>query len=200
MHEVFIRRFAEGLHRVRPTWSRAVPDLLGDRNGACEHKLAVPGYAQLDGYSCGATAGWAVVKTFHPQASFSSFYRTCNPSLDGITDAQVIRALRRHGVGVSVRTDLTYARVRETIRAGFPIITGIGREVCDTGDHFVVIYGVGWNPARVFICNQPRWGCSRQELTWADFRATWAPLGHGLICWGKPMPSPSGERLPQVAK
>ena len=188
MYQIFIRGLAVGLHRVRPTWSRAVPDFSDDLIRPGEHKLAVPGYAQLDGYSCGATAGWAVVKTFHPQASFRSFYNACNPSLDGTTDAQVIRALLSHGVGVSVRTDLTYAMVRATIRAGFPIITGIGREVCDTGDHFVVIYGVGWNPSRVFVCNQPQWGCSRQELPWADFRATWAPLDHGLICWGKDFP------------
>ena len=110
-----------GLHRVRPTWSRAVPDLSSDRNGACEHKLAVPGYAQLDGYSCGATAGWAVVKTFDPLASFRSFYRACNPSLDGTTDPRVIRAVRGHGVGVSVRHDLTYAKIRPTILAKFPI-------------------------------------------------------------------------------
>ena len=97
MREAFINRLAVRVHRVWPTWLRSVPDLSVDLNGASEHKLAVPGYAQLDGYSCGATAGWAVVKTFHPQASFRSFYHACNPSLDGTTDARVIRALRCHG-------------------------------------------------------------------------------------------------------
>ena len=70
-----IRRFTTALHRVRPTWSRAVPDFSSDLIHPGEHKLAVPGYAQLDGYSCGATAGWAVLKTFHPKASFRSFYK-----------------------------------------------------------------------------------------------------------------------------
>ncbi len=84
-----------------------------------------------------------MTKTFHPKASFLSFYQTCHPSLDGTIDARVICTLRCHGVGVSVRHHLAFAKVRATIRAGFPIITGIGREVCDTGDHFVVIYSVG---------------------------------------------------------
>ena len=194
MDRTLTPRLKMSLHRVRPAWSRAVRDFSHDLSHPGEYKLAVPGYAQLDGYSCGATAGWAVVKTFHPKASFRSFYQACNPSLDGTTDARVIRALRCHGVGVSVRHDLTYAKVRATIRAGFPIITGIGREVCATGDHFVVIYGVGWSPSRVFICNQPRFGCSRQELSWTDFRATWAPRGHGRICWGKSLPSLAGNR------
>jgi hypothetical protein len=170
-----------------PHYLRAIPDLTDDSlheiENENEKKLAVPGFSQTDWYSCGATAGWAVVKTFHPQSSFRDFYRDCNPlPLEGTTEGKLVKALRRHGIGISIRSDLTFATVRGAVESGFPVIAQIGREY-----HWIVVYGIGWRPNRVFICNQPRMGFSRQELLWADFRQEWNPRGRGLICWGKPL-------------
>ena len=169
-----------------PTCFRAVPDFTNDYCFENEHKLAVPFYAQTDCYSCGATAGLAVMRTFHPRASFRSFYRACSPSPEnGTTEARLVKALRSHGIGVSIRTDLDYASIRAAIESGFPIIAGTGVEMFDDGDHWTVIYGIGWKPRRVFICNQPRLGYSREELSWNEFRSIWTPRGRGLVCWGK---------------
>ena len=186
--EELIEHAINCLHTAWPTWLRAIPDFTDDFIAApTEHKLAVPGYSQLDPYSCGATAGWAVVKTFHPKASFRKFYRDCDPlPFEGTTETKLVRALRRNGVGVSVRADLNYRSIRASIEAGFPVITTIGYQQAEA-EHWVVVYGAGWRPRRVFVCNQilQGWpGFGRKELTWGDFRSLWQHRT-GLICWGK---------------
>jgi len=183
-----LEQVANCVHRLWPASLRAVPDLTDDYIYENEHKLAVPGYSQLDPYSCGATAGWAVVKTYHPKASFRTFYKNCNPlPFEGTTEGKLVRALRRNGVAVSLRSNLNYARIREAIEGGFPVITTVSYENADA-DHWIVIYGVGWQPRRVFLCNQvlQGWpGFGRDELSWPEFRSLWSPAGRGLVCWGK---------------
>jgi hypothetical protein len=109
-----------------------------------------------------------VVKTFHPRdAIFRKFYRDCNPlPFEGTTEGKLVKALRRNGVRVSVRSDLNYAGIRAAIEAGFPVVATVAYED-SYADHWIVIYGVGWRPRRVFLCNQvlQGWpGFSREEL------------------------------------
>jgi len=188
MAQDLIEQAVNCVHAVWPTCLRAIPDFTDDYTHKNEHKLAVPGYSQLDPYSCGATAGWAVVKTFHPKASFRKFYQDCDPlPLEGTTETKLVKALRGNGVGVSVRSNLNYARIRAAIESGFPVIATVGYEYSD-GAHWIVIYGIGWRPSRVFLCNQVNagWpGFSRDELIWEDFRRLWNPRGRALVCWGK---------------
>ncbi len=169
-----------------PSCLRMIPDLRDDYvNNDTEVKLAVPFFCQSDWYSCGAVAGWSVVKYFHPAATFRAFYKEVNPlPLEGTSEGKLVRALRRHGVRVSIRRKLRFADLCTAIENGRPAIVGIGHEYED-GDHWIVIYGVGTRPRRVFVCNWVRPGRSREELTWAEFRALWNPTGHGLVCWGK---------------
>ena len=181
----FIEQALNCVHSAWPAWARAIPDFTADSIGDNECKLEIKAFSQLDWYSCAASAGWAIVKTFHRRSRFRDFYRDCNPQpLRGTSEYRLVRALRRHSIGVSVRTDLTFAAVHGALERGFPVIVQIGHEYAD-GDHFVVIHGYGWRPNRIFICNQPRAGFSRQELKWSEFRSMWTPRGRGLICWGK---------------
>ncbi len=190
MAQDLIEQAVNCMHAVWPACLRAIPDFTDDYiNGRNEYKLAVPGYSQLDPYSCGATAGWAVVKTFHRTGiGFRKFYGDCDPQpFDGTTEGKLVKSLRCNGIGVSVRSNLNYARIRAAIESGFPVITTIGHEYSD-GAHWVVIYGIGWRPKRVFLCNQVNFGWpgfSRDELTWEDFCNLWNPRGRGLVCWGK---------------
>lgn len=169
-----------------PAGLRLIPDLSDDYiRDDSETKLAVPFFCQTDWYSCGAVAGWSVLKYLRPGASFPAFYRDTNPlPLLGTTEGKLVHALRRHGVGVSIRRRLSFAGIHAAIERGHPVIVGIGHEFED-GDHWVVVYGTGRRPQRVFVCNWLRPGRSRQELSWAEFRALWNPRGRGLICWGK---------------
>ena len=168
-----------------PTRLRKIPDPFDDYAEDGETKLAVPFYCQTDWYSCGAIAGWSVVETFHPKADFARFYRDCNPSpTEGMGETRLIRALRKHGVGVGIRRDFDFDSIAEAIESGYPIIAGVGHEFSD-GDHWIIIYGVGYHPKRVFLANIVRPGCSREEFTWREFRSEWSSRGHGLMCWGK---------------
>ena len=181
-----IERLASRLHRLWPACLRMIPDLRDDYvNDESETKLAVPFFCQTDWYSCGAVAGWSAVKYFHPKANFRAFYQEVNPlPLIGTSEGKLVRALRRHGVGVSIRRKLSFIDVCSAIENGRPVIVGVGHEYED-GDHWIVVYGIGQSPRRVYVCNWVRPGRSREELTWKEFRALWNPFGHGLVCRGK---------------
>jgi Papain-like cysteine protease AvrRpt2 len=156
--------------------------------GENETKLQVPGFRQLNGYACGAVSAYSVVKAFHPRVSYEKVYKDCNPSEeDGTGVPQLLRALRKNGVGVSVRWNLTFKSIVKTIEAGFPIIVG----ECQNGegsDHWVVLYGYGLRPNRVFTCGQPNVVAlsGREAFEWRDWLEIWDEKGLGLVCWGKP--------------
>ena len=181
-----LEQAAVHIGRWWPSCLRMIPDLRDDYiSDDTETKLAVPFFCQLDWYSCGAVAGWSVVKYFHPEAKFWAFYSDVSPlPLVGTSEGKLVRALRRHGIGVSIRRHLRFADLCASIESSCPVIVGVGHEYPD-GDHWLVIYGVGRQPQRIFACNWVRPGRSRETLTWAEFRALWNPTGHGLVCWGK---------------
>ena len=152
-----------------------------------ETKLLVPGYRQLNGHACGAISTYSVIKSFHPNVSYQKVYRDCNPSVDegtGVPD--LVRALRRNGVGVSERWGMTFKDVAEAIEDGYPVIVGERTDDPESG-HWVVIYGVGRKPNRVFTCGQPnKLALTGKEMfTWAEWREYWDEYGLGLVCWGK---------------
>ena len=66
-----------------------------------EVTLEIQALTQLNSFGCGATAGFTVVGTFHPQADFGEFYAAFNSDPDlGVPRTRLVRALRRFGVGV----------------------------------------------------------------------------------------------------
>lgn len=160
-------------------------------SGPGESKLLMPSYCQTDWYSCGPIAAWSVLETFHPDADFATFYHDCRPlPTEGTSEGKLVKALRKHGIGISVRHDLTFEKIARAIESGFPIITGVGHDYED-GDHWVVIYGVSRKPKRVFVSNIVRWHFpfnSREDFTWKEWLKEWNPRGDGLVCWGKAKP------------
>jgi hypothetical protein len=166
-----------------------LPDLplVDDDVDDGETKLLVPGYRQLNGHACGPVSVYSVIKSFHPRASYQKVYEDCNPSGDeGTGPTQMIRALRRNGVGVSERWGLMFKDIAEAIELGFPIIVGKRIQNSNSG-HWVVIYGYGSKPNRVFTCGQPNALAllGRASFTWADWTSQWDEYGFGLVCWGK---------------
>ncbi len=157
-------------------------------SGPGETRLLLPSFCQTDWYSCGPVAAWSVVETFHPDADFADFYNDCRPMpTEGTSENKLVRALRKHGVGVSIRHDLDFDAIASSIEAGYPIITGTGHDYPD-GDHWVVIYGVARKPKRLFVSNIVRFSSpwnSRADFTWGEWKSEWNPRGYGLICWGK---------------
>ena len=172
-----------------PACLRKVRHLGGVVSGSGVTKLLMPSYCQTDWYSCGPIAAWSVLETFHPDADFATFYHACRPlPTEGTSESKLVKALRQHGVGISVRHDLTFDRIASAIESGFPIITGVGEDESGDGDHWVVIYGVSRKPKRLFVSNIVRMHNpfnSREAFTWSEWREEWNPRGEGLVCWGK---------------
>lgn len=164
----------------------AVRDRLLHPGGDDVVTLDVPGYKQTNTFCCGATAGLMILRKFKPNASISAFYRLVDPDPDHGTDTgELVRALKKSGVGVDVRYNLTWRSVRRTIHDGYPIAT-----VVNTKDssihHWVVIYGVGVNPNRVYLAGDGLPWIGKREHAWPDFTSRWRPKGFGLVCWGNP--------------
>lgn len=172
-----------------PDCLRKIRHMGSDISGPGETKLQMPSYCQTDWYSCGPMAAWSVLETFHPRADFATFYHDCKPlPTEGTSESKLVRALRRHGVGVALKHDLDFEKIAATIESGYPIITGVGCDEDGEGDHWVVIYGVSRDPKKVFVSNIVRmhnpWN-SREEYTWKEWLSEWNPEGYGLVCWGK---------------
>jgi len=149
--------------------------------------LDMPGYRQLQVYTCGFVAGLMVLHHFDPDYPVNAFYDKVRPDPEYGTETRtLILALRACGIGVSHRRDLGFNGMSRAIRRGRPVIVTIdkGRHL-----HWVVIYGVGHAPKRVYVAGN---GLpvpvlsqfSRRQYKWSEFRGLWVPRGEGLICWG----------------
>ncbi len=148
--------------------------------------LDIPGYRQTNSFSCGFAAGLMVLHAFRPTASIDAFYRKVRPTSErGASTRKVVDALRKSGVGVSVRTNLSFRTIRETVDQGFPIIACVHTNEPDV-HHWVVIYGYGLKPNRLFIAGNGKPVFDRREHLWTEYSRNMAPeKGFGLVCWGK---------------
>jgi len=148
--------------------------------------LDIPGYKQTNTFSCAVTAGLMVLHTFQPSASVDRFYHLVNPDEEtGAEPWKLVRALRQSKIGVSERCNLHWKDIQRSISDGFPIITLVRTKNPDV-DHWVVIYGVGSDPDRVFVAANGWLLFGRREYQWHEFQSNcWRPQGYGLVCWGK---------------
>ncbi len=188
MPKSLISRFAEaipvstdrifaalGIEQYR-TWT----DFAADDD---EVTLAIPGYRQTRSFTCGYVAALSVARMFRPKVSAAKLYRLIQPDERWGTDTPALRrGLSECGVGSSVRQDLTFAKIQASIFAGFPIVALTKTTLPGTW-HWVVIYGVGRRPNRVFVSGYHL--LRSTVFRWSEFRAKWADPGFGIVCWGK---------------
>jgi len=147
--------------------------------------LAVPGYRQVESYTCGFAAGLMVLHTFHPRADIDAFYRLVRPTpRHGASTRKVANALRMSGVGVSIRKGLGFHEIRREIDAGFPILTCLKTEV-EGIEHWVVIYGYGLTPNRLYFAGSSVRSIDGREMSWAAYSKEAGSGRTGLVCWGK---------------
>lgn len=175
----------DDLSKLTGIW--VLVDRLSHPNSDDVITLDVPGYRQANTFSCGVVAGLMVLHTFHPSRSKDRFYRRVDPCPKIGTDtAQLVRALRQSRIGVDVRYDLSWDRVYRNVSNGYPIITVVKTGNEDV-EHWVVIYGVGKKPNRVFIAANGYPWIARRDYRWKAFCSLWPPgeKGFGLVCWGE---------------
>lgn len=162
------------------TGVRSLPDTLSHPCDAVT--LGINGRYQTQAHTCGAVAGFMVLRYFKPRVSADSFFRSVNPTeADGTSTGKLVRALRRHGLRVQVRLDMTFADFAAAIDDGRPVLVTVKTRVPET-QHWVVCYGYGIRPQRLFLAGTGLPLVSRKEHLWADFRRKWAGKGEGLVC------------------
>jgi hypothetical protein len=185
--ESWLVSLKDGLTKISPhPLISPIPDVYEYDLAEDEVKLEVPGYRQMDGFSCGPVAGWSILQTFHPGTlSFREFYLDCQADEDGCSEDQVVEALRMNDIGISIRPTMTFKDMVRTIDKGFPILTGISPR--GYADHWVGIYGYGLEPKRLFTCNHTNMAAlhGREIIGWKDWTKLWDKTSNYLICWGK---------------
>lgn len=169
---------------------KKIPDLLPHGRHERSRKIPLKGYFQTDGYSCGAIAGWSVLKFLKPGSSFKKFYEDCDPSETwGVSTTRLSAALRKHSVRVSTRPKMDFDAIKTSIEGGSPVLVSIDVG-CEEHLHWVVIYGIGWNPRRIFISGHSIPGFSKRVIPWRQFkRSIWIPSGLGLVCSARRKPN-----------
>lgn len=135
--------------------------------------LALPGYRQARNYSCGYAAALMVIRHFHPDAPALELFGRLGTGRDGTRQTAIVRELRRSGVSANVRYDVHFGRIVRSIDQGKPII-GYLHDI----DHWMVIYGYGRAPDRVFVADpEPHEAC---EHSWSSYGSRLAHFG--IIC------------------
>jgi ABC-type bacteriocin/lantibiotic exporter with double-glycine peptidase domain len=152
-------------------------------SGHNEKTLDLPGYRQVDSYSCGAIAVAMIVKCLRPTMDFERIYAAVNPHREyGTPTTRAIRGMRSLGVGVSRRTNLTFDDICASIEAGRPIMVCV-KSTEKNAYHWTVIYGYSRRPNLVFVAGRGLHFLPVQQMKWPAFRKEWSPPGEGLVCW-----------------
>jgi len=151
--------------------------------------LKVPGYSQSQHHTCGFVAGLMILHYFRPGFPVERFYERirAHKSL-GVSRQRLIDSLRLYGLRVSRRTDLDFEGIVEAIEAGRPIAVVLRTRNVDI-HHWVVLYGYGRKPNRVFVAGELPFQTQR-VYTYGLFRTHfWETPGFGVVCAG-----PKAER------
>ena len=135
--------------------------------------LAVPGYRQVRGYTCGYACALMVLRYFGADVGGEKLFLRLGTGRDGTRQNALVRELRAGGVSVNVRYDVDFARLRTAVDRGKLIIAYHYQ-----AEHWVVLYGYGVEPARVYVADS-RAGEPSLHL-WDSYGPTLR--GFGIIC------------------
>ena len=121
--------------------------------------------------SCGYVAGLIIVHTFHPKAPATRFLEWFPKMETEGTDLPVlVNGRKGNGVGVTRSSRLSFAAISRHINEGHPLITRVTKRKYL---HWVVTYGVGSAPDRVFIAGNGIPWISKNVTLWQDFWKVW---------------------------
>jgi hypothetical protein len=192
------------IEHFRGPFLRKIPDRLPHPDPKHGQSLDIPGYVQLDFFSCGAIAGWMVVEAIWPRSRFKDFYEACAPDPEyGLETEKLQRALRTARIGTELSDMLNFAAIKRNIDAGFPMIVCIDKPTEDDAAHWVVLYGYeeipttrGQKDRHVYLAGNDWRGLGIQDLTRRKRRPEnrrimpirdFSRLNKGypaLVCWG----------------
>ena len=131
------------------------------------------GYYQVREYTCGFASTLMVLHAFHRRAHPQDVYQRLGTDHTGTRQTAIVRTLRHHGVGVNLRYDLGLDDLCQAIDDRKLVIA-----YHHNLEHWVVVYGYGRNPERIFVAD-PYWG-TRSEHLWTHYGEKLN--GFGMIC------------------
>jgi ABC-type bacteriocin/lantibiotic exporter with double-glycine peptidase domain len=149
-----------------------------------ENEILIPiaGYRQNKSYTCGFTSGLMILHTFNPQSSIDTFYKRVKSDKSGTSTNRLVSALRESGIRIRVVRggSITFQQIAGWIKQGRPIITTVKNDT-----HWVVIFGVGYKPQRIFIAGNGLL-LKKQKHTWTEFRyKLQGGVSDSLVCYRK---------------
>lgn len=135
--------------------------------------LPVPGFRQTRSYNCGFTTALMVVRYYGVDLSALELFRRLQTGRDGTRQSALIRELRAAGLRANARYDVNFARICQAIDRN-KLVIGYLEDL----EHWLLIYGYGLAPARVFVADpRPDAPC---EQPWQPYAERLG--GFGIIC------------------
>jgi Papain-like cysteine protease AvrRpt2 len=162
---------------------RVLPDRLIHPRHPNVATIRIPGYCQVQTWTCGPVAALMVVHHFRPSVQAKRVF--CLAAADphrGTSVARLVRTLRGCGIQVGQRTNLGFQDIVRAVDRGRPIMTVV-RTNKPGISHWVVCYGYGKRPNRVYVAANGLPLMSQREYPWGIFRQHhWTDAGFGLVC------------------
>lgn len=133
-------------------------------------------YLQVRGYTCGYASTLTVLHAFQRRVKPVDLYNELGTDHGGTGQTAIIRQLRANGVSANLRYDLDFDGLKRCIDAG-KLVIGYHHRV----EHWVVVYGYGTGPDRVFIADPVvEW---KSEHLWEKYGPKLQNFG--IVCSGK---------------
>lgn len=161
--------------------------------------LPLCGYRQARDYTCGFASTLMVLHYFAAKVPALELFRRLGTGRDGTRQSAIVRELRAAGLRANVRYDMDFARVCRMIDHNKLIIGYLGDV-----EHWVVIYGYGRDPERVYVADpEPDQECSQEWSTYCprlgDFGIVCSRPGDTVVVQQAPL-SLVGEPRPALRK
>ena len=138
--------------------------------------LAIPGYYQVREYTCGFATTLMVLHYYRRYVEARDLYERLGTDHTGTSQSAILRELRSAGCGASPIYDLDFDRLRSYIDRNRLLISYHHRL-----EHWVVLYGYGTNPERVFVADPLK--SHRAEHRWSEYGPKLREFG--IVCSGR---------------
>jgi len=135
--------------------------------------LPIRAYYQARPYTCGFASVLTVLHAYRRYVPAEEVYDRLGTNHTGTSQNAIIRELRTANIGVGLRYNMDFDAVKACLDRGKLIISYHHRL-----EHWVVLYGYGTGPDRVFVADSlPN---NRSEQLWSRYGEKLR--GFGIVC------------------
>jgi ABC-type bacteriocin/lantibiotic exporter with double-glycine peptidase domain len=119
-------------------------------------------YYQVRQYTCGYASALTVAHALHSTIAPAALYEALNTDHTGTRQTAIVQGLRSAGISANVRYDLGFDELRRVLDQG-RLVIGYHHGL----EHWIVIYGYGLSPERVFVADPLP--ANRSEHLWSRY-------------------------------